>query len=166
MGGLTRSTGLILGMIAVLGVFAPRAGAEGRRGGPGPRPPALDQMLERDAERIGLDAETLTRVRSIAEAARVASEPLEESREALHREMRSMLDRDDPELDAVMRQAERIGAVDTELRKLHLKMLLEIRGLLTPAQRSELVRLHEERRAAHEERRRGAEPDAPAPAGP
>jgi Spy/CpxP family protein refolding chaperone len=166
MGEFTRAMGLILGVVAALGVVAPRAGAEGPRGGPGPRHRSLDRMLERDAERIGLDAATLARVRAIADAARLESEPLEEKREALHREMRATLDQAAPELDAVMRQADQIGTVDTELRKLHLKTLLEIRALLTPAQREALVRIHDERRAARGHRHRNADPEAPAPAGP
>jgi Spy/CpxP family protein refolding chaperone len=166
MGGFKRTMGLILAGVAALGVVAPCAAAEGARGGPGRRHPSLDRMLERDADRIGLDAATLARVRAIADAARRESEPLEERREALHREMRALLDQDAPELDAVMRQAERIGTVDTELRKLHLKSLLDIRGLLTPAQREELVRIHDERRAARGRRHRSADPEAPAPAAP
>ena len=163
---IMRAAGLLLAAAGALGALALRAAAEPPPGASRERRPSLDRMLERDAGRLGLDAATRGRVREIADAARAASEPLERRRDELHREMRTLLDQDEPELDAVMDQAERIGALDTELRKRHLAALLEIRALLTPAQREELVRIHEERRAAHGHRRRTADPDAAAPAAP
>ena len=105
-------------------------------------------------------------MREIAEAARAESAPLEQERDARHREMRALLDQPEPGIDAVMRQAERIGAVETELQKRRLRTLLEIRGLLTPVQREELVRIHAERRASYGHPRHGPAPDAPAPDAP
>ncbi len=53
-----------------------------------------------------------------------------------------------------MRQAERIGAAKTELKKERLRTMLSIRALLTPEQRRELVRIHEEMRAEWREKKR------------
>jgi len=166
MGRIPRVTGLRLGAIGMLGGFPPQATAQPPPGGPREGRPGFDRMLERDADRLGLDTATRDRVREIADAARAASEPLEEQRGALHERMRALLDQEEPDRDAVMRLADRIGAVDTELRKRHLAALLEIRALLTPAQREELVRIHEERRDARGHRRRAAQPEGPPPAAP
>ena len=134
----------------------PPGDAGGRRQGPpagegrGPRhgPPPFEDVLERNADRLGLDAKTRAEIRSIAAAAREKGRGLEEGLRGLHEEMRGILDQATPDLDAALRQAERIGAAETELHKLRLESMLKIRALLTPAQREELVRIHEERRRA------------------
>jgi Spy/CpxP family protein refolding chaperone len=55
-----------------------------------------------------------------------------------------------------MKLADQIGAAETALDKHRLATLLQIRNLLTPEQRRELVRIHEEhRRARFEARARG-----------
>ena len=115
-------------------------------GGPHHKKPPLDAILERHAERLGLDAETLARIRATADASRPEHERLEEQLHALRREMHQLLSVDAPDPDAVMQLADRIGAAETELDKHRLATLLEIRTLLTPEQRRELVRIHEERR--------------------
>ena len=77
--------------------------------------------------------------------------------------MRKLLDQEAPDLNGILRQADRIGAIETELNKLRLRTMLRIRGLLTPEQRQELVRIHEERRR---ERGHGDPPGPPPPPGP
>jgi len=131
--------------------------------GPGRRPPPFDDVLERNAGRLGLDERTRSEVRGIADAAREESRGIEAGLRPLHDEMRKLLDQEAPDLDGVLRQADRIGAAETELSKLRLRTMLRIRGLLTPEQRQELVRIHEERRR---ERGRGDPPGPPPPPGP
>jgi Spy/CpxP family protein refolding chaperone len=71
-------------------------------------------------------------------------------------EMRERLGEEAPDRDAVMELADRIGAAETALDKHRLATLLEIRALLTPTQRQELVRIFgERRRARHEAKIRG-----------
>jgi len=130
--------------------------------GPGRRPPPFADMLERNAERLGLDEKTRAEVRSIADAAREESRRLEDGLRVLHDELRKLLDQPTPDLEAALQQADRIGAAETELHKLRLRTMLQIRGLLTPEQRQELVRIHEERRR---ERGRMPPPGAPPPDG-
>jgi Spy/CpxP family protein refolding chaperone len=120
-------------------------------------------VLERHAGRLGLDERTRTEVRGIADAAREESRDVEAGLRTLRDEMRKLLDQEAPDLDGVLRQADRIGATETELSKLRLRTMLRIRGLLTPEQRQELVRIHEERRR---ERGRGDPPGPPFPPGP
>lgn len=128
----------------------------------GPRrgPPPFEDLLERNAGRLGLDEKTRAEIRSIADATREKSRPLQQSLRSLRDEMRTLLDQAAPDHEAVFQQAERIGAAETALHKLRLESMLEIRSLLTPAQREELVRIHEERRRA---RGHGGPPAPPQP---
>jgi Spy/CpxP family protein refolding chaperone len=144
-----------------LASLAPRSAAAQPPGGGGPRRPPIDQVLERHAERLGLDDATRARIREIADAARREAEPREQELRGLHDEMRALLEQESPEVDAVMGQAERIGTAETELQKQRLRTLLAIRALLTPEQRAELVRIHEERRKEREQRGDPAAPPLP-----
>jgi Spy/CpxP family protein refolding chaperone len=123
----------------------PAAAGEHGHGRKHERPP-LDALLERHAERLGLEPATLAQIRGVADAARPEHERLSDELHALRLEMRALLGEDAPDPEAVMRQADRIGAAETALDKHRLATLLEIRALLTPDQRRELVRIYEERR--------------------
>ena len=110
-----------------------------------PGPPFSD-VLERHADELGLDADTVARIHAIAEKSREAEKPLADQLRSLHQAMREMLEADAPKLDDVMQQADRIGALETELRKARLSTMLEIRALLSPEQRQKLVQIFEARR--------------------
>ena len=121
---------------------------------PGPPPddrPGIERILERNAERLHLDEATRERIRVVAEDGRKRSEPLHDRLHRLHDEMHEQLSADAPDADAVMAKAEEIGRAETELQKQRLRTMLAIRALLTPEQRRELVRIHEEFRAQHPE---------------
>jgi Spy/CpxP family protein refolding chaperone len=140
---------LLAVLLAVAGLAAPALGEHGHLR----KKPPLDEILERNAERLGLDAETLAKIRAAADASRPEHERLEEELHALRLEMRALLSDDAPDPDAVMQLADRVGAAETALDKHRLATLLEIRGLLTPEQRRELVRIYEERRREWREKR-------------
>ena len=143
---IARSILLLLAMLlAAASAGLPAHADEQPHGRKHERPP-LDALLERHAERLGLDVETLARIRAAADASRPEHERLAEELRALRLDMRALLSEDAPDRDAVMRQADRIGAVETALDKHRLVTLLEIRTLLTPEQRRELVRIFDERR--------------------
>jgi Spy/CpxP family protein refolding chaperone len=129
----------------------PPGGPPHHRGGP----PPLEHVLERNAERLGLDAATEAEIRAISSASRAEGERIRESLDAAHREMRALLSADAPDESAVMQQVERIGALETEAHKSRLRGMLQIRALLTPEQRAVLVEIHKERRARRGERRGG-----------
>lgn len=134
-------------------------------GGPGhhrERPP-FDAILAHEAGRLGLDDATLAHIRALADAARPESEALESELRDERDAMRSLLQTDSPDLDAVLRQAERVGAAETALEKQRLTTMLEIRKLLTPAQRAELVKIFRERKPPRGPWRRdkGAPPPPP-----
>jgi Spy/CpxP family protein refolding chaperone len=117
--------------------------------------PLLERILERHADRLGLDEKTRERIDAITTAAREEGrrihDRLRESRQEMHR----LLAADDPDESAVMRQAEKIGGLETEAQKHRLRTMLQVRALLTPEQRRTLVQIHAERRA-----RRGFGPPA------
>jgi len=154
-----RSVRPLLLLVALLalagGPLSARAGEHGH--GPGHGKPPLDALLERHAARLALDAETLARIRAAADASRPEHERLAGALHALRQEMRQQLGEDAPDRDAVMALADRIGAAETALDKHRLATLLEIRALLTPVQRRELVRIFDERRRARHERKERAE---------
>jgi Spy/CpxP family protein refolding chaperone len=151
---------LVVLLAAAGGSLAAYAG-EHRHGRKHERPP-LDALLERHAERLGLDAEMLARIRAAADASRPEHERLADELHALRLEMRERLGEDAPDRDAVMHLADRIGTAETALDKHRLTTLLEIRALLTPAQRQELVRIFDERRRERHEAK-GRSEASPAP---
>ena len=129
-------------------------GAGAAQPGPGPGPdgpdrPGIERILERNAERLHLDAATRERIRALAETGREQSEPQREALHALHDEMHALLTSDAPDSAAVLAKADEIGRAETELQKQRLRTMLAIRALLTPEQRRELVKIHEEFRAEH-----------------
>jgi Spy/CpxP family protein refolding chaperone len=108
---------------------------------PGPHP---ERFIEQHAERLGLEAETLEAIERIVHESRERGEGLRRELRDAHREMRERLSRDAPDESAIMEQAEVIGSLELEERKNRLRGTLEIRALLTPEQRQELVRIREE----------------------
>ena len=145
--------------LALASLGAPSLAGEGGRHR---KKPPLDAILERHAERLGLDAEMLAKIRAAAGESRPEHERLAEELHALRLEMRTLLSEDTPDPDAVMHLADRVGAAETALDKHRLATLLQIRALLTPDQRRELVRIYEERRRERREAKERAG-DAPAP---
>ncbi len=117
------------------------------RGGPPGRsgPPPIDRVLEEHGTRLGLGAEVRDAIREISEGVREEKDRLHRTLRALHDEQRSLLGAEEPDEDAVLGLADRIGAAETELHKQRLREMLRIRALLTPEQRRTLVVIHEER---------------------
>jgi Spy/CpxP family protein refolding chaperone len=157
---------LLCALGVALGPAAPRSASAGERGFGGGHhrrhgPPPLDRILERHAERLGLDEATQAKIREIAAAAHDGESALDEQLRAQHDALRALLDQENPDEAAVMAQAERIGALETERRKRRLQTMLQIRALLTPEQRRELVEIHEERRAERRERSGDEKPPGP-----
>ena len=147
---------------------AQEAAAPGAQSGSGPRvwrhgpqgPPPIDELLERHAEELGLDAATQAKIRDSAAQARQQAQPTLDELRTLHEGMHQLLVSGSPDSQQVMSQADRIGAVETQLRKQRLATMLEIRALLTPEQRQKLVQIFEDKRARWRGRN-GAPPEAP-----
>jgi len=101
-------------------------------------------LEEEYAERLGLEAETLAAIHTIVETARLQNKTLWTELQQAHAQMRALLSQDTPDPAAVMQQADTIGALELAERKNRLQAMLQIRAILTPAQRQELVRLQGE----------------------
>lgn len=121
-------------------------------------PPPIDHVLERHAEELALGAEVLERVRKLAAEGEEQAKPLRDALAAEREAMHGLLAQDVPDAEAVMLQADLVGAAETEVRKQRLRTLLAVRALLTPEQRRGMVRIFEEKR--HRIDRHGP-PDAP-----
>lgn len=110
--------------------------------------PSVEAVLTREAGRLGLDEAALARIRAVAAAARPERDARERALRDERQALRALLHADAPDRDAVMRQLERVGAAETALEKERMATLLEIRQLLSPDQRVELVKIFRERKQA------------------
>jgi Spy/CpxP family protein refolding chaperone len=167
--GGTRFGSFAVMMLLLVPLFAGAGHAEGDEqavatpakpspDGPGRRngPPSLASIIERQAERLGLDDATKAKVDEIANAAQPESEKLRAQLQKENQAMGELLSQEAPELQAVMKQADQIGHTETELQKVRLRTMLKIRALLTPEQRAELMKMQHERRG-----NRGHRPGGP-----
>ena len=109
----------------------------GHRGSP-------EKFFQQHADRLGLTDDTLEQIRAIANAAKSETgrlrQPIQEARTV----MRELLMLESPDEALIMEQVEKIGVLHTALRKHRIKVLLQIRALLTPAQREKLRSIREE----------------------
>ncbi len=121
--------------LALAGAAA--AGPGGPHGPPG-------GLVERHAERLGLDDATRQALSEIVRASGERSDALREEIDAAHEHIRALLSEAEPDPAAVMQAAEELGALRTEAYKNRLRAVMDIHALLTPAQRQALVRLREE----------------------
>ncbi len=100
-------------------------------GGPGA---AGLEHLERRIGRAQLPAETQAAVYAQIDGARAERRPLEASLDAARQRMRELLEQEPASVEAVMAQADTIGALETQLQKLGLRTMVAIRALVTPEQ--------------------------------
>lgn len=113
--------------------------------GGGPEPPRIAEMLERHAKEIGLEEETLAKIRSVVEAAKEEEQRLQGDVRDARRKLRDLLSADKPDEAAVMRQADELGARETAAMKVRLRTLLQVRPLLSDEQFAKLRELRHER---------------------
>ncbi len=129
----------LIGLLLIASLAAPPASAEPpKRGGP----PIL---ALRYAERLGLDADTQAKLREIVSESRARNRGLEEKLHAARDELVAQLESTAPDEAAVMAHADAASAIEGEIYRNRLQAILDIRKLLTPEQREELVRLASER---------------------
>ena len=134
-----------------------------------PRPPRDDgppaPLIAEHADELGLDEDTRDQIETTVERSRRESQRLRRAHRQTGRSLHELLELDEPDREAVMRQAEVMGEIETERRKLRLGAMLEIRELLSPEQREQLVEMRERDRPqrpdrhARRERMRACEPD-------
>jgi Spy/CpxP family protein refolding chaperone len=155
---MTRAVSTLLAPLLFFFLLAAPAGAEGGKhaddnsaGGPPARrgPPTLAQIVDRQAERLGLDDATKAKVDEVANAAQPEMDQLRDRLQSQNQAMGELLSQDAPPVDKVMKQVDEIGATETKLQKVRLRTMLKIRALLTPEQRAELMKLQSQRRGKH-----------------
>lgn len=149
MYGRTTITGLVVWLL-LTALMAPGLGRAESERPPRDASARSDRFIVEQAERLGLDQETLTAIRTIVESSRASGETTWAALHQAHAQMRALLSQEMPNETAVMQQADAIGALELAARKQRLQVMLRIRALLTPAQRQELIRLQE---AGHTRRR-------------
>ncbi|OIP29072.1 MAG: hypothetical protein AUK47_28350 [Deltaproteobacteria bacterium CG2_30_63_29] len=134
-------TRALLVFIAI-SLFLPAAAfAKGPRDGRGPGPhlgPPSPEMLVERATEAGIDEATIEQLLAIMEANKDVMETLQKELMAAHDELRALVEADAPDRDAILQQVEAVGAMETDLRKQHLSIELEVRSLLTPEQWAQL----------------------------
>jgi len=118
-------------------------------GGP-PGPPGPEGLIEEHADRLDLDDETRAAVRALVDESHERAAELHEDHRKARRALRDLLSQDSPDEATVMKQAELLGAIETEMHKHRLQTLLRIHTLLTPEQREEMMAIRRERRGGPE----------------
>jgi len=124
----------------------PGAGADP----PDRRPPG--SFAVRYAEGLGVDAEGQARIQEIVARSGLRDAALRDELHAARQRIRDLMDATHhPDEAAVMAQADAIGALEAEIHKNRLRAIFEIRELLSPEQRQQLLRIRDEKHP----RRRG-----------
>ncbi len=144
----------------------PQGGPGGPGGGPGEPGAHFAKMIDK----LGLDATQQQKVQAILDAAKPKRQEIRGRMRQAFQDMHTLLDQDAPNRDAVLAQADRIGAITTEAHKAMLTTLLAVRAELTPDQRAKLKQEMQEHGPGRWHHRRfgggrGGEPEG-APAGP
>jgi Spy/CpxP family protein refolding chaperone len=121
-------------------------------GGPPGPPDGPGRLIEEHAERLGLDDEALAAIRAIVDESHALAAELHEDHRMARRGLRDLMSQDSPDEAAVMKQAELLGAIETEITKHRLQTLLRLHALLTPEQREEMMEFH---RGRHHRGRHG-----------
>jgi Spy/CpxP family protein refolding chaperone len=138
----------IRGLALAVALLAPHAALARPSHDPG-------RFIAKHAERLGLSDETLAAIGRVLDASRARNEGLEDEARRTRAALRARLEAPSPDRAAVLEAASTVDAAMASLHRNRLEAILEIHALLTPAQREELVRIREERRA----RRRGCAAD-------
>ncbi len=109
--------------------------------------------LERRVAHAGLPAETSQAIYQRIDQARAEERSLEASLAGARDKMHDLLGEESANTDAVMAQADAVGALETQRRKLGLRTLAEIRTLVTPEQWRTLAPGEEDRPFERRDRR-------------
>ncbi len=114
------------------------------------------EIIEANADALGLDADTLVAVKATAEAGRTAAkeqfEAMGESRKRIQALLREPL----PDAAALLKEVDVLGSARTENMRSRVRTSLKIRSLLTEEQRTKFAELRTQR-----PERRGASLGAP-----
>ena len=121
-------TALIVGLGATGALRAAAFGPGGCRGGHGL------WGLEQRIGQLGLPADTLQSVTQTIEQAKTQEKATREQIRAAHEQMHTLLEQTPPNVDQVLAQADSIGSLETQARKIELQAMLTVRGMLSTQQ--------------------------------
>ena len=140
-----QTTLLVLCMTLFIGsnLALAQPGPHGFRGGPGGK--RLARIIEENAEELGLSEQTVAGVRAIVAEGKKERRRLKDELHVARHQLRLLLSAENVDEEAVMKQAEILGNLQTKALKHRLQTLLRLRPLLTDAQLEQVRQLHRER---------------------
>jgi Spy/CpxP family protein refolding chaperone len=112
----------------------------GGKGGHGHMDPMdhMDQMGNRMADMLGLPDATRKKLNDIGYEAEKQSIAIRADLEQAKLDMSRLMAQEKPDSDLILKQVEKMGQLKTELKKIHVRAMLECRKLLTPDQRKKM----------------------------
>jgi Spy/CpxP family protein refolding chaperone len=139
--------GAVLALVVVVLLGASTALSKPGHGGcRGHGAGARFDRLEEKLGTLSLDESTRAAASRLIAQARTESEARREEMRDARGALRELLAQDTPSVDAVMAQADVVGALETESHKAKLRTMIELRSLLGPERWQELREsLHEKR---------------------
>jgi Spy/CpxP family protein refolding chaperone len=90
--------------------------------------------LEHRLGQIGLPSDTLQSVTQTIEQAKTQEKATHEQIRAAQEQMHTLLQQSPPSLDQVLAQADSIGSLETQARKIELQAMVTVRGMLSAQQ--------------------------------
>lgn len=132
---------------AVVAVGATTALAQSGRPATGVRLAGVPEarLIERNAEKLGLDEATRDKLAKATESARSAAIEGQAALDAARKRLDELYVEPLPEEAALLERAEAMGQAWTAILKQRMRTTLAVRSLLTPEQRDQLVALRDER---------------------
>jgi len=103
----------------------------------------------RYADQLGLDAEVREKIQQVVADSKERNTVLRKELRAARNHIHELLEVPQPVESEVMANADQIADIEADMHKNRLRALLEIRNLLTPEQRQQLIELRAQR---HERR--------------
>ncbi len=137
---MKRIAAIITGLL----LLSPLAWAQARRG---MSPAVMKQTLR---EQVGLNDEQIEQIEQLRHQADRARLDLRHAVEEVRLDIERAMQADRPDEKAVLAHIDRLGELETRLKKNRIGLMLDIRKLLTPEQWQKMEALH----ARHKMRRR------------
>ncbi len=104
------------------------------------------RLLKEHAKELGISEATLNQIKELARKGRDSRAPLDDKLEDARDKMRDLMQSDSPDRSKVMAAIDEAGRAEVALRQHDVDVLLQIRALLTPAQREAMKKLMREER--------------------
>lgn len=129
----------VLVVLPLLAALALTPAVQAEPPGPPPGPPGA--RLKQHLNELGLTADQMKKVDSILSGEKGQRQKFHTQMKEAFDQMHNLLKQDSPNESAVMQQADKIGQIQTAMHKAMLHTLLQVRAVLTPAQRQKLIEL-------------------------